>query len=440
MRSMLRRAAAGLFLLAGCAANDGGCNEAGDPFPDFDASCGPCSAITDGVPNTGLLSLDALLGATGSLSDALVTARVTLDTQTRALADAFGVPLADGALSVEAIDGLFDAIEADLSAAGSISVQLRPARCQANLAVSTQAQLNCEVDSGCAVELEAPTASVSCEGTCSGACEGTCEGMVACTMPPDGAFCEGSCEGTCALEQASPCEGLCEGSCSIDGDVEQDFSGVCAGECQGTCTPDAGADCVGTCHGTCVLEDAGACEGTVSCRGACDGSCQGQCQGAATPGAGSADCEATAECQTAASMQGTAALRCSPPTLGIDVAFAADLDVNAQAAVRARLGALQRHGGAVLLSGARLSALLDGDFNGDGEAEVDPLPAQLEAVFQGMVDDPDALLSQIPAGKVNCVIPVLTDAAASVARIRAEGLAVFELQVAFTTRMQALGR
>ena len=447
MQSTTRRAAAGLLFLGACGANDGnGCADEA-PFPG--SSCGPCRTLSGGgADSTGVGSIDALVTATTSLSNALLSSRGTFETEVRALADAFGVSLGDAVItadivgygSITTIRSSFsiDAIEADLRASGSLSVQVRPARCWANVEVAAQAQLNCEVDSGCEVDVEAPALSVSCKGTCAGACEGSCEGAGACALPPEGATCAGACEGTCALSEGATCEGTCEGTCTVDGATE-DVSGRCAGICEGTCTLDPEATCEGTCHGSCVLPEASSCAGEVSCRGTCDGTCTGACEGEATPSSGSADCEATAQCQSAAAMEGSAAVQCAPPTIDASLNFDDGVNTAARAAAQAKLAALRRHAIPALHSGARLLALSTGDFDGDGQAEVEPLPVRLSAVVEGVIDGNGELLGDVPAGRLPCVIPLLTDVASTLAQLGSEGAALIEVQFAFSTRMQALG-
>jgi hypothetical protein len=141
--------------------------------------------------------------------------------------------------------------------------------------------------------------------------------------------------------------------------------------------------CQGTCHGECkVDQDSAQCSGEVGCAGSCHGECFGRCEGSVTPPSSSTACAASADCVYQASAQAEASLGCSVPRLDFSVDFLPGMDASARAAFKARMGELETRGVAIIQGAARLSALVDGQVN--GQTVFDPAPlAKLAANVTG---------------------------------------------------------
>ena len=420
-----------LLSTAGCGDGCGG-RQQDDDEPGEADGCGLCPRVSAGQSGaTGVKSIDALFEVAASLQQTTRDAHWGFDRDLRALADAWGAPIdSEAELDVAAVDALFDTIEAQLQSA-EFSVSLQPARCSANLAVGALALAHCEAQANCDVSDDA---GFTCEGTCNGACEGTCQGDVACSTD-GGMACEGSCEGACALPEPDLCEGTCSGTCTLDGQAQQGFEGTCDGVCEGTCTLPSGGRCAGTCHGTCVVpsEAADACPGQRSCRGSCDATCEGACEGHATPASTTSACEATTECQSAASLQASAHVQCRPPRVHFDLSQADD-----HAALQNRLRALEHAAGSIGMRHATLAALLIGDYDADGTADATSLTERLHAPLSSILDPDAEFLDDIPSGRLICLIPTITEAGEVVGDASRQGAASLELHAAFFSRVAAL--
>lgn len=376
--------------------------------------CGPCGDISTGnFSVSGNAQLDGFFQAVGTLQAATASIRGKFNADVLALADLYG--LAEGDVTVDAslIDEIIAKIDADVSAnvEGGLMINYQPPRCEASVDVAVSAQAKCEVQAGCDVEVDPGHVSVECEGKCSGGCSGSCEGSLSCAVKAPTVNCEGSCEGSCELEAAASCEGTCHGSC--DGscsaqDGEGNCSGQCDGQCGGTCELSAKAECKGTCHGTCYVDQGSAqCTAEAECSGSCSAECSGSCEGDFKPPSASASCDASAECEAQASANANASLECTPPTLDIDFQFAAGVDASAQAEFIARLGEIRARGAAIIQGFARLSALVDGEVDGEVVFEVSPLD-QLTASLKAMASADAIAKFDLPEGRIPCVLPAFT--------------------------------
>ncbi len=411
-----------------------GCDEGG--------ICGPCGVIAEGsVGISGSARLDGFFGAVGDINAVFVSVNADFEANIRGLAEVWGFEIAaDAAIDASIVDDLMAHIQGEISASvdGGISINYAPPRCSASLDVAVEAQADCEVQAGCDIEAMPPEVSVACEGECSGSCDAECTGSVACDASAMGGIsCEGSCEGSCALEVAASCEGTCSGTCTVNGEVqgsEGSFEGECAGECEGTCEMAAGAECSGTCQGTCVADASVMldCGGEPpECRGSCSGSCSGSCEGTATPPSVAADCDASADCQASASASASANLECSPPSLEIAFEFNAALaaDVNAQAAFRARIGELQVRGAAILQGFAQFRALFEGNAELGVESPIANLTAQIQGFASG--DAGAEIIAEVPAGRINCVIPAFIEAGEILADLGGTASGTISAQASF---------
>lgn len=185
-------------------------------------------------------------------------------------------------------------IEAEVKAQGSITVEVQPPYCTANVQAQASCEAKCTADVSCEAELGNVEArcdpgelSVKCEGTCSGSCEGSANVAVSCT---------GTCEGTC--------EGTCNGTCSGNTATGTNCNGVCEGECSGKC------------RGSCTVAAAA----NVECEGECKGSCTGEatapkCTGELTPP--SAKCQGSAECSGSCEASASAKVECKEPSVNV---------------------------------------------------------------------------------------------------------------------------
>lgn len=164
--------------------------------------------------------------------------------------------------------------------------------------ISASADFQLEITAGepvCELPIDAVT---ECLGNCGaviepGNLEASCEG--------------GSIRGECSAE--------CTGTCIVEGSAS--CGGTCNGTCEGTCN---GEDVSGTCDGTCE----GSCSG--SCSAEASGTCEGTCEGGCSAEFESPSCTGTfkppsvsVECQTQCAAQASASLKCSPPTIGIEL-------------------------------------------------------------------------------------------------------------------------
>ena len=237
-------------------------------------------------------------------------------------------------------DAASGAIEAEIEAGGSVTVDSAPPRCQ----VDAGAQLDCEADCSMDPSCEGGTIEARCEPgelrvTCEGPCTGTlsCEGSPELAVPCQGSCaseCTGICEGTCSGACDGTCEGSCDGTCQAVGS-NGECAGGCAGVCRGTCV----GECSGTCVGICTGQCAGSCEYTAAAEIECneDATCKGGCDGMATAPRCEAEleppaCDIDAECQAACDGQAKFLADCVPPAVAVtgssNAAFAATLEAH----------------------------------------------------------------------------------------------------------------
>jgi hypothetical protein len=413
-----------------------GCDEASGLADDI---CGPCGTIAGGsLSISGSAKLDGFFNAVGQLSNATAQIRGQFNADILALADVYGLARAE--VNADFVAQLIAKIKADFSANldGGIKVVYKPAECQANISVAVDAQAKCEVEAKCDVQATPPTVEVECKGGCSGGCSGECTGEASCAVKAPSITCEGKCEGSCTVEAGAACDGTCRGDCMGNCSVV-DSSGQCAGSCdgmcQGSCELKAAASCSGTCNGTCLVDQGSAsCTAEAECRGSCDAKCSGSCTGQATPPSASADCDASADCKAQASAQASASLECTPPSLDLQYAFAANVDANAQGAFLARIGELRVRGAAILQGGAKLTALIDGKI--DGEVVFDPAPlAQITAQLQVVIDAgvEGDLFANVPKGRLLCVIPAFNEAISRLGSVAGEVGGTVQAQAMFAS-------
>lgn len=398
--------------------------------------CGPCGSVATGSTGiSGSAKLDGFFKAVSLLNSGSASATAQFEAGLANLEAAFGIE-ASGNLSAR-VDALIAEIEGEIEANASagLSVDYQPAKCEANVAVSVEAQANCEVEAGCSADVKCDPGevSVTCEGSCTGSCSGSCEGEVSCEVNIEGGGCEGSCEGSCELEAAATCEGTCRGSCSGEcsayvnnAEGEAECAGSCDGMCEGTCELKAGASCSGSCTGKCTAPSGDAsCEGEVKCEGECKGECSGGCEGTARAPSceGQASCDARADCEASASAQASASVECTPPSVAINFSFTGDVD--AKASFSAKMAALQANVGVMLGSSARYSALFEGDACA---------AAQISSSLQGVIEAgvEGDLFVDVPAGRLECVRPALEEAADIIGDLTAEASATISAQAKFT--------
>lgn len=412
--------------------------------------CGPCGAVAEGaVSISGNARLDGFFSAVADLDGAFVSVRGDFDANIRGLAAAWDFDIAaDAAIDAALVGELMADIKGQIAASieGGVSLNYVPPRCSADISLSVEAQASCEAQAGCDVEVDPGEVSVSCEGQCSGGCSAECMGDVACNASASGGIsCMASCEGSCALEVAASCDGTCKGTCTAGGDTQEGFEGECAGECEGTCEMAAGGECSGTCQGSCVGDPVmveASCDVEVECRGTCMGECSGSCDGTATPPSASVDCEASADCQASASAQGSANLSCTPPSLELAFNFSAGLagDVNAQAAFRARISALQVRGAAILQGFARLRGVI-GEANASGQFEFAPPLVNIRTELEGIISAgaSGSLFADIPAGRIGCVIPAMSEAVEILGGLGTNAAGTISAQAAFSAEILSIG-
>jgi len=413
-----------------------GCDEASGLADDI---CGPCGTIAGGsLSISGSAKLDGFFNAVGQLSNATAQIRGQFNADILALADVYGLARAE--VNADFVAQLIAKIKADFSANldGGIKVVYKPAECQANISVAVDAQAKCEVEAKCDVQATPPTVEVECKGGCSGGCSGECTGEASCAVKAPSITCEGKCEGSCTVEAGAACDGTCRGDCMGNCSVV-DSSGQCAGSCdgmcQGSCELKAAASCSGTCNGTCLVDQGSAsCTAEAECRGSCDAKCSGSCTGQATPPSASADCDASADCKAQASAQASASLECTPPSLDLQYAFAANVDANAQGAFLARIGELRVRGAAILQGGAKLTALIDGKIDGEvvfAAAPLAQITAQLQVVIDAGVEGD--LFANVPKGRLLCVIPAFNEAISRLGSVAGEVGGTVQAQAMFAS-------
>jgi modification target Cys-rich repeat protein len=427
-----------LLIMAAGAMAASGCDQGA-----LTEACGPCGDVEKGdIGISGDAKLDGFFAAVATLNKSVVTVNGDFEANLTELEKAFGVTVdADASLSTR-VDGVVAAIQAEVSAnaEGSLTVDVQPAKCTANVNVAVEAQANCEAKVECDVKADPGKVDVQCEGTCEASCSGSCDGTVTCKVEAPSVACEGKCEGSCNVEVSAACEGTCKGSC--DGECsayvknaqgEMECNGSCSGTCEGTCSASVSGSCEGTCSGSCTADPGGAeCEGEVKCEGKCEGSCSGGCTGEATPPSASADCEASADCQAQAKAQASASMECTPPSVKIDFAFAVGASAEASASFEAKMVALRTNGVAMLAAFTKYSALINGEVN--GQVVMDPAPLASVSAELGKVAKAGAdgkLFADVPAGKIPCAIDGLAAAGEMLTDLGSEATANIEAQAKF---------
>ncbi len=423
-------AGAGMATLQGC--------------PGGGGICGPCGSISTGqLSISGDAQLDGFFAALADLQAATGGISADFDANIVGLAEVYGLVDAGASVDVDGafVDMLIAEIRADFQAniSGGVRVEFVPPSCSASVNVAVEAQASCEANAGCECEVEVDPGqvAVSCEGTCSGGCSAGCEGDISCQAPSGGFECDAMCEGACELTAAASCSGTCRGECDAECSLMNaagECEGECSGMCTGTCEVSGGASCSGTCHGSCTGDfDPGGCEGEVLCSGSCSGECSGECEGSFTPPSASAECEceASADCEAQASAQAEANIQCNPPSFDLVFDFAAGVDASAQATFLARLGELRVSGVAILQGLARARALIDGEVN--GEVVFEPAPfARIQGEFQALVSAGLSGEFEIAPGRIDCVIPAITEAVSVVGEIGTEFTASLQAQASFS--------
>jgi modification target Cys-rich repeat protein len=409
---------------------------ASNPLGDV---CGPCGTLETGdVGISGNAKLDGFFSAVSTLNASVTQINADFETNIDSLIATFGVNV-DANASLDAkVTALNAQIKADISAnvMGGVTVAYQPPECQADVNVAVNAEASCEAKAKCDVQANPGQVSVQCQGSCEGSCSAGCMGDLKCDLSAGGS-CTGSCEGTCQLDAKAACNGTCHGTC--DGtctatDAMGNCNGTCTGNCQGSCELSAAATCSGKCTGSCVVMAEADCKGSVTCSGQCMGSCTGSCTGTATPPSASAKCDATADCQAQASAQASAHFSCSPPTLKVDYTLKAGADASAQASFVAHITELRARGVAIVQGFAKYSALFDGKVN--GKVVISPSPvAQIVTSVQGLasIDASASILSDIPAGKIPCVIPAFSDAGNELATMVTQSKDNLAAQAKFAT-------
>jgi hypothetical protein len=258
-------------------------------------------------------------------------------------------------------------IKAKFKAAGSVTVNVVPGKCEVDASAQLNCEAKCDVSGKCDPGMLDITArcdpgdlSVVCSGECSGTleCEASASAAVSCEGSCNGS-CEGSCEGTCA--------GDCDGTCTV-----KDADGKCAGECKGTCKGTCGVTCSGKCQGSCTAEASAdaKCEGTARCKGECSvkgtaPKCEGELK-AVPP-----SCDIDADCEAGCSGQASLKAECTPPQVVISVD--GDIDAEFLANVQENLPVVLQVG-----AQAELAANAAGDVGeatGKLVAEIAKLPA-----------------------------------------------------------------
>ena len=408
----------------------------------FDKICGPCGEVETGdVGISGNAKVDGFFSAVASLNNAFVSINGNFEAEINNLIAVWGVDVAANASLEAKIDALKAEINAEVTAnvMGGLTVNYVPARCEANVNVAVEAQVQCEAKAGCDVQVDPGQVSVECEGTCEGSCEGTCSGGFECDLSAGGT-CTGSCSGTCELTAAAECNGTCRGTCNGTC-AARDAMGNCAGKCEGTCMGScelaAEAECSGTCTGSCKVEAEADCTGEApKCSGSCMGSCTGSCKGTATPPSASANCEAEAECKGQASAQASANITCTPPQLEVGFTFNASASASARASFSAKMAALKVSGVAIVQGFSRMTALIDGEIDGQvvfNPSPLDQITASVETLAEASVDG--EIFADIPAGRITCAIDAFVGAGVMLGSIGSQAATSIAAQGDFVVSM-----
>jgi modification target Cys-rich repeat protein len=431
-----------------------GCDKVGDAADSagkgFETLCGPCGAVATGdVGISGNAKVDGFFSAVASLNSAFVSINGNFEAQINDLMGTFCTTAMDGTVTcgsvevaanatletkIEALKGEIDA-QITANVQGGLTVNYVPPRCEANVSLSVEAQAQCEAKAGCEAEVTPGEVAVSCEGTCEGSCSAGCSGGFECDLSAGGT-CDGECSGSCEMTVAAECNGTCRGTCNGTCAAQNamgECQGKCEGTCEGTCELAASATCEGSCTGSCKVMAEAMCTGEApKCSGSCMGECTGSCKGKATPPEVAVDCEASAECKGQASAQASANLTCTPPSLDIGFNFAANVDAQAQASFSAKMAALKVSGVAIVQGFGRLTALIDGEI--DGEVVIAPPPlVQVEVALEDLIQAgaEGEIFADIPVGRVNCAIGAFADAGGMLASIGTKASVSIAAQASF---------
>jgi len=316
---------------------------------------------------SGVAEIDAFFSAALELETAMNTTAADIRAELDAMAVSVGLePGAAGADIAGAVNARFDA-------AGSVTIDFKPPRCEASVEVSAQAAAECDV------MVDPGEVSVACEGSCEVeagvAVDCGAEANLRCTGTAPNLQCDGMCSGTCAADVSggATCEGTCKGTCSGECSLTN-TSGECEGKCMGTCTGTcevelkAEAMCNGECQGQCTYTPPeGMCEASASakCEAMAEGSveCEGKCEGNFEPPSVSAECEASVEAKAKAKAE------CKPPELAIVIEFDANFDASARAEFKAWLEGFKGHYSALLALRARADLIVDAALGLSAAAE-----------------------------------------------------------------------
>jgi hypothetical protein len=284
-------------------------------------------------------------------------------------------------LAVSAI-GTFKA-----KAGGSLTVDIQPPQCSANVSAKASCQGGCSGSAECDIKANPPT----CEGgSLEVACKGECTAKAGASLKCTGE-CTGSCEGKCTADAGGvECAGKCEGTCTAGGSaggsgIQAD--GTCEGMCEGTCEVTApSASCSGTCEGTCSASCQGSAEASVTCDGECNADFEPlKCEGGELKGG----CQVEAKCEANCDASVKAKAECTPPS--VNVSFSGAADVQAAGKLKA---VLEANLGLVATLQARFEGLADavvvvgGNVNADflADIKVACIPVIVAALEGAVVD------------------------------------------------------
>jgi hypothetical protein len=228
------------------------------------------------------------------------------------------------------------------AAAGQLSIQVSPPRCEIEASFQAKCEGGCKADVSCtepeiSARCDPGQLSVQCSGSCTGSCEGSVSAAASCEGQCD-ASCEGSCEATggVAVDCTGSCSGACTGTCEGAAGTTNSTGhcdGTCKGKCDAKCEVSANAPAV-KCEGKCTGKCTGSCKFAADAKLKCDASCKGGCTGTATAPKCEADlkppvCKGDVDCQANCKASGSARANCHPPE--IQIAASGKLDASVQA-------------------------------------------------------------------------------------------------------------
>jgi hypothetical protein len=334
---------------------------------------------------SGVASVDSFFASVINFQSSATGVAGGIKAQLDAIRGDFGIA-ANANLAAE-LKAKFDA-----NLDGAVTLKAEPARCEADVEATLQAQARCDA------EFSPGSAMVQCEGSCeveaSAEVECSANAELQCTFVPPNLECSGMCKGSCTAEVTAEagCSGTCRGECSgncsayVDGEGGQaECAGKCDGMCTGTCEAElaVAAECEGKCEGECtVTKPEGGCEGGI--RAECKANagakveCDGKCVGKFEPPMAKAECQASAKAEAKINVQ------CTPPQVSIDYKLraAAGAEILARAKfeaalktlVKTRLPALKAElarGQSVAEAGADLIASAGGSLKAGLETAAD---------------------------------------------------------------------